>query len=185
MTQVFDNSYMRSNTKSVTNKWFVTVFPDTHPWTFPERLPAGVKCIKGQMERCPSTGRTHYHVYIYLGQKEGYRWIQKNIFNDQPVNCQVPKNDVAAERYSVKDSTRIAGPWQLGEIPNKKCNMRTFFPGDTQPVPSDNSQKLMNDIERWKRNYTPYQDSNGWYLLTPEENDLIMSRLINNMFYSV
>lgn len=43
--------------------WIGTVFPsDDYPWSPPESLKVPVAYLRGQQERCPSSGRVHYQL---------------------------------------------------------------------------------------------------------------------------
>lgn len=174
------------NTKIASFKWFVTVFPDTHPWTFPEKLPNGVKYMKGQLEMCPSTERRHFHVYIYLKTKQKYTWVQKNVFDNHKVNCQVPRNDTAADRYVEKEDTRVGGPWSLGVPPDKRCNVHKFFNDGSLPTPPVSREVqemlLVNDIVR----SLEYRDlGSDWSIVDPEVTQRVMDKLMAGIVVDV
>jgi len=156
-------------------KWFVTIFPDTHPWTFPEKLPKGVKYMKGQLEECPTTSRKHYHVVMYLTTKQAFTWVQTNVFDGHKVNCQVIRNDTAADRYVEKDASRIAGPWVLGKEPDRRSNITGFLSREpATPIPSEQIQKYMQYQK------TDPTLSSDWSLVEPEVNEALMARMMKN-----
>ena len=57
-----------------------------------------------QKERCPATGRDHFQFYIRM---------KKLLPGD---HIEMARDIVAAIKYCKKDSTRIAGPWEIGEL---------------------------------------------------------------------
>lgn len=172
------------NTKVASRKWFVTVFPDTHPWMFPERLPDGVRYMKGQLEMCPSTDRKHFHVYVYLRDKQRYTWVQKNVFNGHKVNCQVPRNDVASDRYVEKEDTRIAGPWSVGVPPDRRCNVHKFFDDEvTTPVSHDVQELLLTAEIIRSLEYRGL--GSDWTMVDPEVTQRIMDKLMMGIIVDV
>lgn len=167
------------NTKATSYTWFVTVFPDTHPWTFPEKLPKGVRFMKGQLEQCPTTRKTHYHVFIYLEKNSGYRQVQKLVFDGLPVNCQIPRVNDAAEKYVSKDNTRIAGPWALGVQP-KKSKASTMFFTDKEPSKYGVVHPQVQEHLCFRYNRLPEMVDLGsdWSLVDEETTERIMEKLM-------
>lgn len=170
------------NTKSTSYTWFVTVFPETHPWTFPEKLPKGVRYMKGQLEQCPTTKRSHYHVFLYMEKNSGYRQVQKLVFNNLPVNCQIPRVNDAADKYVSKDDTRIAGPWALGVQP-KKSKAATMFFNDEEPslhgVCSSKLQKYL--CYNMTRQPDMAETGSDWSLVDEETTNKIMGKLLDQI----
>lgn len=167
------------NTKTTSFTWFVTVFPDTHPWTFPEKLPKGVKYMKGQLEECPTTQRKHYHVLIYLEKNSGYRKVQNLVFNNLPVNCQIPRVNEAADKYVTKDQTRLAGPWSLGVCPKKSKNFHRFFDENTPTEHGECSVDIQKYLLSKPVRTEEFKElGSNWDLVEEEITHAIMDRLI-------
>jgi hypothetical protein len=170
------------NTKATSYTWFVTVFPETHPWTFPEKLPKGVKYMKGQLEQCPTTKRSHYHVFLYMEKNSGYRQVQKLVFNNLPVNCQIPRVNDAADKYVSKDDTRIAGPWALGVQP-KKSKASTMFFNDVEPSLHGACSSKLQKYLCYNMTRQPDMSDTGsdWSLVDEETNNKIMGKLLEQI----
>lgn len=170
------------NTKKSSYTWFVTVFPDTHPWTFPEKLPKGVRYMKGQLEECPTTKRRHYHVFLYLEKCSAYRAVQKLVFDNLPVNCQIPRVNDAADKYVSKDDTRIAGPWALGVQP-RKSKASTMFFNDTEPSEYGPCSPKLQKYLCYQFIRQPGMEDTGsnWSLVDEETTSKIMNKLIEQI----
>lgn len=170
------------NTKATSYTWFVTVFPETHPWTFPEKLPKGVKYMKGQLEQCPTTKRSHYHVFLYMEKNSGYRQVQKLVFNNLPVNCQIPRVNDAADKYVSKDDTRIAGPWALGVQP-KKSKASTMFFNDVEPSLHGACSSKLQKYLCYNMTRQPDMSDTGsdWSLVDEETTNKIMGKLLEQI----
>jgi len=163
--------------------WIATVYPDVHEWTFPSTIPKDnnskcvVKYLSGQLEKCPTTGKLHYHVYILLSSLQQYTWVQRVIFNSHPVHLEVPKNDTASRKYCEKDDTRVDGPWELGTKPDGR-NTRAWVPAKTIPIPQESREKLYADIADWKIKYAHLEDTWQGVQLTPGHGAALIDRLL-------
>lgn len=78
-----------------------------------------------QKEKCPDTGRIHYHVHLELKNQTRLTTIQNTILNAE--NCHVEKvmNIKKDIEYCSKDESRIEGPWEYGEPkePGKRTDL--------------------------------------------------------------
>lgn len=78
--------------------------------------------IAFQLESAPETGYLHYQGFFALTNKKRFSWILKNTTNFEYLRNMKGRVH-QAWAYAIKDETRVAGPWILGECPsygNKK-----------------------------------------------------------------
>lgn len=62
-----------------------------------------------QQEKCPTTGRLHFQ--IYLGFEKPKRATQIKKWFDEKIHIEISKSPKEAWEYCQKADTRIAGPW--------------------------------------------------------------------------
>lgn len=82
----------------------------------PPYLPPECSYIVGQLELAPTTGYTHWQVYVIFKTKRRMGTV-KNTFGNQ-AHCEVARDPSAADAYCQKEDSAIAGTrFQLGEKP--------------------------------------------------------------------
>jgi len=66
-----------------------------------------------QLEKCPSTGNPHYQIYVKLHKKRRCSELSKllNSMYLRGAECSPAKDTSALASYTMKETTRIAGPW--------------------------------------------------------------------------
>lgn len=65
----------------------------------------------GQLERCPSTGKLHWQLYVYTRRETTVAALAKKY----GVSCQAARNLKALKDYVNKDESRVWGPGEWGE----------------------------------------------------------------------
>lgn len=110
--------------------WIFTIFPEdgapnsesewnSRPFSAEEGplqfSPSLMKTLVYQMERCPSTGRTHLQGALALKQAARMRAV-KQLLHCETAHLEICRDLPAAIRYSQKEESRVAGPWTLGQL---------------------------------------------------------------------
>lgn len=78
-------------------------------------LPTDVSYIVYQEEECPRTKRRHYQGYIQLAKRKYMSFLKRLISSNVHLEVQRASNTDDARAYCMKEATRVAGPWELGE----------------------------------------------------------------------
>lgn len=78
----------------------------------------GAKYVCGQLEK-GTEGTLHIQFYVSLGRPQRLSWLKRqcNRTHWEPVRC-----NGAAERYVMKEDTRVDGPWEFGTKPVRRNN---------------------------------------------------------------
>jgi hypothetical protein len=83
-----------------------------YDWTPPLELPAGVTWLKGQQERCPTTGKLHHQVIVGLSKPQRLGAVSKIVGRG---HWEASRSS-AADEYVHKDATSIADTrFELGK----------------------------------------------------------------------
>lgn len=69
---------------------------------------------RGQVERCPSTGKLHWQLYVYTTTHLSIKGICKR---HPHISFQVAHDPEALRAYVGKDDSRVAGPFEWGTPP--------------------------------------------------------------------
>lgn len=84
----------------------------------------GIKYVVCQKEACPTTGTLHYQGYLFLDGHNGLGEISLRrrlpFLGDRRATRLVPSKGTAQQNkvYCTKPESRLAGPWEFGEIPS-------------------------------------------------------------------
>lgn len=107
-----------------------------------------------QQEKCPKTGKLHYHVYMEFMVRKNMRCVQRLIFKDKEkskqIHVEAPVDHERCAKYCKKVKSRIAGPWEFGEFQGSHERSRTDIDAVIQAI------KLGKDFEYFKNNF-PHQ----------------------------
>lgn len=94
--------------------WCITSYK-VDEFAFPQAHESIIKYLVWQEERCPNTGREHIQGYIELKRPQRMSWV-KAAFQDDTLHCEKRKGSRKQARdYCMKEDTRQAGPWEVGE----------------------------------------------------------------------
>lgn len=83
-------------------------------WQFPSELPPTISYMAGQVERCPSTQRLHWQLFIKTEKKVRFSHVKKVLGQDTLDLTPVTSTEFKARDYCKKDRTRVTGPFELG-----------------------------------------------------------------------
>jgi len=89
-------------------------------WEFPEDpgtvtfTDKRIKYAQWQLEKCPDTGRLHVHYGIWCTRDVARSVFQKWV-GDKTANVQNIHNTDGTLKYTMKEESRIAGPWSYGD----------------------------------------------------------------------
>lgn len=67
-----------------------------------------------QVEKCPETGRYHIQGYIKFFKNQTLKMIKK-ILGDEKAHLEIARNEAALKNYSMKEESRVEGPWIYGK----------------------------------------------------------------------
>lgn len=73
-----------------------------------------------QKEQCPDTGRTHFQFMVILKIRSRLTAVKKLFPGDHLEIC---RDAVKSRLYCMKQDTRLAGPWEMGALPQSKENI--------------------------------------------------------------
>lgn len=74
-----------------------------------------VECAMWQREKCPTSGRLHFQMFILFKKKKRMNGV-KTYLDDKAAHCEVAHDWDASWKYCSKESTREEGPWQVGNL---------------------------------------------------------------------
>lgn len=101
-------------TQNALYRWSITYFGSL------EEQPTVAKCMDTigkdyiyQLEKCPTSGATHYQIFVKLQTKKRTDELCKllNSMCLKGAECSPAKDTSALSTYCMKENTRIAGPW--------------------------------------------------------------------------
>ncbi len=95
--------------------WVFTQYLDQpHNLHFAE-LPEDVTYIVYQEEICPTTKRKHFQGYIQCAKRKYMSFLKRLISPNVHLEVQRAEDSDKARLYCMKEKTRVAGPWELGD----------------------------------------------------------------------
>lgn len=112
-----------------------------YDWTVPSELPSGVNWLKGQQERCPTTGRLHHQLIVGFSKQQRIPAVKRIV----GVGHWEPTRSAAADDYVHKDATSVEGTrFELGakafrrNVSNDWDQIKSLaIAGDLGSIPSD------------------------------------------------
>lgn len=111
------------NTKGNFKKWFLTMWRDLNMDVFSDHLTNACEWWAGQLERCPDTGRLHYHFILNMKTACTFAKIKDlfGITEDGDLWSQKirGKSPIRMIKYCTKEETRVSGPWTGGDLPTE------------------------------------------------------------------
>lgn len=95
--------------------WMITSFEVENPF----EVPPGVEYAIWQKERCPTSGREHYQVFVRLSMRKYFTQV-KEMFP--------PGTHIETARFGIKQcidycskvESRVEGPWSVGNMPTSQ-----------------------------------------------------------------
>lgn len=105
-------------------RWCVTSYATEDRETFPP-IHANVKYFVYQEEICPKTDRHHFQAFLMLHKQADFSAV-KAYFHDKSVHLErCLGTSSQARAYCMKDDTRYAGPWEIGQFDAEEAGKRT------------------------------------------------------------
>lgn len=105
------------------SRWMVTCFKYATPLplSFTDRVQYAIY----QEERAPSTGRLHLQMHIQFKNKNTTMKTVKEEVGDTSAHCDIARGSIdECKQYCSKEDTRVAGPWEFGEVLQAGSNKR-------------------------------------------------------------
>ena len=122
----------------------------------------GAAYTVGQLEQAPSTST--YHIQFYMNFKKPCR-ITAITKHDKQIHVERVKINNGADRYCMKEETRIAGPIELGERPvrrNNKADWEDIWnkakQGDIEAIPAQVRITHYNKLKAIQKDHMKFQD---------------------------
>lgn len=86
-------------------RWMVTVFATNAPDNWKPSHPEGAEYSVWQKERCPETGRDHWHIYVRWGCRKRLSYMTRLYFQS---HCEIPfGTEAECKAYCTKAESRI------------------------------------------------------------------------------
>lgn len=98
---------------NMSKRWMVTIFVTNAPNNWKPCHPEGAVYSVWQKEKCPETGRDHWHLYVRWGCRKRLSYMARLYFNS---HCEVPfGTEEECRAYCTKEESRIEVGEEHGE----------------------------------------------------------------------
>lgn len=146
------------NTKIASTTWFGTLNnPERQPQEELEAMHNMAKAVYtvGQLER-GENGTEHVQFYINVGNsKQRLSYMKK--LNDR-AHWEPVRFDKAAQRYVMKEETRVAGPWEFGTKPIIKQEVGAIKLKQAQRAELNAQIEQVGTIEAMRQGLISFKD---------------------------
>lgn len=113
----------RSVICTVWNKEFMAIKPEDRKNHWMETKKCPDECIRYMCwqfeigEKSEAAEHQGLHAHIYAEFNQPLRWQRiKDIFGFQSMHLEKPRNREASQKYCMKETTRVAGPFEIGDF---------------------------------------------------------------------
>lgn len=136
----------------MSRNWCFTYFEKDGDWANPKEWKPNedIRYVVWQTEECPKTGRRHQQGYVQFRIQCARKTAIKRLGGDAVAGIHVEAakgNATQCRAYCTKEETRVAGPWELGDLCTG-AGVRTDLMAMAAKI-ADGEELEVQDYLRW------------------------------------